>query len=66
MRIDRVKLIATMAKRDITCTRLAKLTGMSRSTITSARSGKSCTYETARLIAGALRVDVEDLQEEAK
>ena len=66
MKIDRVKLIATMAERDMKCTRLARLTGLSRSTITSARSGKSCSYETAMLIADALRVEVEDLQEVPK
>lgn len=66
MRIDRVKLIATMAERNMTCTKLAKLTGISRSTVTSVRSGKSCTYETASLIADALRVEVEDLQEVPK
>lgn len=66
MRIDRVKLIATMAERDMSCTQLAKLTGVSRSTITSVRSGKSCFLETALLIADALRVEVEDLLEERK
>ena len=66
MKIDRVKLIATMAERNMTCTRLAKLTGVALSTISSIRSGKACLLETAILIADALRVEVEDLQEVPK
>lgn len=66
MKIDRVKLIATMAERDMKCTQLAKITGVALSTISSIRSGKSCLLETALLIADALRVEVEDLLEERK
>ncbi len=61
MRIDRVKLIALMAERDMVCKRLVNLTGLSRSSITSVRSGKSCSQETAELIASALGVDVSEL-----
>lgn len=61
MRIDRVKLISLMAERDMPCNRIVKLTGLSRSTVTSVRSGKSCSQETAELIAEALGVDVSEL-----
>ena len=66
MKIDRVKLIATMAERDMKSTQLAKITGVALSTISSIRSGKACLLETALLIADALRVEVEDLLEERK
>ena len=55
MRIDRVKLIAEMARRDISCNRLVELSGVSRMTITAVRSGKSCS---------GLGVDVADIIKE--
>lgn len=54
MRIDRVKLIAEMARRDINCNRLVELSGVSRPTLTSVRSGKSCSKETAEKLAAVL------------
>lgn len=54
MRIDRVKLIAEMARRDINCNRLVELSGVSRMTITAVRSGKSCSKETAEKLAAVL------------
>lgn len=61
MKIDRVKLIAIMAERNMTCTKLSKQTGIALSTISSIRSGKSCLYETATKIAKALGVDVSEI-----
>lgn len=58
MRIDRVKLIAEMARRDISCKRLVELSGVSRMTITSVRSGKSCSMETAEKLAAVLGRDI--------
>ena len=58
MRIDRVKLIAEMARRDISCKRLVELSGVSRMTITSVRSGKSCPMETAEKLAAVLGRDI--------
>ena len=58
MRIDRVKLIAEMARRDISCKRLVELSGVSRMTITSVRSGKSCSMETAEKLASVLGRDI--------
>ena len=49
MRIDRVKLIAEMARRDISCNRLVELSGLSHMTITAVRSGKSCSKVPAGL-----------------
>ena len=65
MRIDRVKLIAEMARRDVTSTRLAEAAGVSRVTVSALRCGKTCTAETAGRIARALGVDVTDIMEDA-
>lgn len=66
MRIDRVKLIAEMARRDVTSTRLAEAAGVSRVTVSALRCGKTCTAETAGKIARALGVDVSEIMEEVK
>lgn len=58
MRIDRVKLIAEMASRDINCNRLVELAGVSRPTLTAVRSGKSCSKETAEKLAAVLGRDI--------
>ena len=65
MRIDRVKLIAEMARQDINVQALAEKAGVSRMTITALRGGKSCTPNTIRHVARALGVSVEDLKEGA-
>ncbi len=64
MRIDRVKLVAELAKRDMTQKRLAELSGVSRATINYVRSGKSCTNEVGHKIAAALGVDVIEIIEQ--
>lgn len=58
MRIDRVKLIAEMARRNISCNRLVELSGVSRPTLTAVRSGKSCSMETAEKLAAVLGRDI--------
>lgn len=64
MRIDRVKLAAELARRDMTQKRLAELSGVSRATVNYVRAGKSCTDEVGQKIAQALRVDVTEILEE--
>lgn len=54
VRINRVTLIAEMARRDINCNRLVELSGVSRVTITAVRNGKSCSKETADKLAAVL------------
>lgn len=54
IRIDRVAMIAEMARRDINCNKLVELTGVSRVTVTSVRNGKSCSKETADKLASVL------------
>lgn len=66
MRIDRVKLIAEMARADMGCMELAQNIGVSRATIGAIRSGKGCREETARRIAAALGIPLEELQERRK
>ena len=52
--INRVALIAGMAKRNINCNQLVELSGVSRVTNTAARSGKSCSRQTAEKRATGL------------
>lgn len=53
MRINRIKLIALMAEKDMSVEDLVLKTGLSRSTISHIRSGKSCSKKTAeRLVQG--------------
>lgn len=54
MRIDRIRLILEMAKKDMTALRLSELSGLSRATITGVRSGKSCSKRTAEKLAAIL------------
>ena len=61
-RIDRVKLIAEMARQNVTSIGLAKKAGVSRSSICSLRSGKSCAENTIKRVADALGVSVDDLR----
>lgn len=63
VRIDRVKLIAEMAKRNMTVERLITKSELSRSTITAARSGKSCAPATAAKLAAGLGVKLEEILE---
>lgn len=63
MRIDRIKLVTELAKRDMTQKRLAELSGVSRQTITYIRGGKSCSDEVGQKIADALGVDVTEIME---
>ena len=64
MRIDRVKLIAEMARQDMTVKTLVEKSGVSRMTITSVRSGTSCSDQTAGKLAKALGVDVREIMKE--
>ena len=61
MRIDRVKFAAELARADMNVNELAARAGVSRVTITSVRSGKSCSSDTAKKLAAGLGVAVADL-----
>ena len=66
MRIDRVKLIAEMARQGVMVQELAEKAGVSRVTITGMRGGKSCTENSVKHVARALGVSVESLMEDRK
>lgn len=63
VRVDRVKLIAEMARRDMTVNRLVELSGLSRVTVTGIRSGKSCSRVSANKLAAGLGVKLKDIAE---
>lgn len=58
MRIDRVAFAAALARADLNCKQLAEKSGVSRVTITSVKSGKSCSPETAEKLARVLGRDI--------
>ena len=64
IRIDRIKLITELEKRDMTQKRLAELSGVSRATINCIKGGKRCTDEVGQKIAKALGVDVTEIIED--
>ena len=66
MRIDRIKLIATMARKDLTVKALAEKALISRMTVSAMRCGKSVNENSARRVAQALDVDVADLLEQGE
>lgn len=61
VRIDRKKLVCTMLDKDLNVKELAELSGISRSTITSIRNGKSCAKGTVYILAKALGMEPEEL-----
>lgn len=64
MRLDRVKLIAEMARQNMTRGRLAELSGVSKTTISNITSGKTCSLVVGNAIIHALGVKPEELIEE--
>ena len=64
MRINRIKFITELEKQDMTQTRLAELSGVSRATINYIKGGKRCTDEVGQKIAKALGVDVNEILED--
>lgn len=64
MRIDRIKLVTELMKRDMKQSDLAKATGISRATITYIKGGKSCSEEVANKIAKALNINITEIIEQ--
>lgn len=63
MRIDRVKLVAELARRDMTQKKLAELSGVSRATISYIKAGKSCADDVGQRIAKALGLELKEIIE---
>ena len=63
MRIDRIKVIVLMAEKEYSANELAARDGLSRSTISQIRSGKSCSAKTADALAQGLGVSVQKICE---
>lgn len=61
MRIDRIKLLVAMAKKDMN--ELSKVSGVSSVTINSILGGKRCADKTGYKIAAALGIDVTKIME---
>ena len=64
MRIDRVKFAAEIARADLNIKQLADRSGLSRVTITSVKSGKSCSKTTAQKLAAGLGINIGDIVSE--
>lgn len=58
VRIDRVAMIAEMARRNINCNQLVEMSGVGRVTVTAVRAGKSCSEATAEKLARVLGRDI--------
>ena len=63
MKINRMVLVAAMAKNSMTSIMLSKKANVSKATLSAVKNGKTCTYNTAAKIAEALSLKVEDLIE---
>ncbi len=61
--VDRVKVIAQMARLDITGEELAQKAGVGRSAVIKMRMGQAVWRTTAQHVAHALGVEIEDLLE---
>lgn len=64
VRIDRIKFVTELEKRDMTQKRLSELSGVSKATISYIKCGKSCSNEIGQKIAEALGVAVEEILED--
>lgn len=64
MHIDRVKLIAEMARQNVSINELSEKACIYRCTLSALRGGKSCTENTVKRVAAALGVSVGDLKED--
>lgn len=61
--VDRVKVIAEMARQNVTCEEVAQKAGVGRSAIQKMRKGQAVWRTTAGHVAAALGVTVEELKE---
>lgn len=62
MRLDRIKVITEIAKKDLRRNDLATKAGINPGTVSAVCNGRSCSDSTAMKIATALGVTVEELK----
>lgn len=63
MRVDRIKLIAEMARQSVSVATLAEKSRVSKSTIIAMRGGKSIRADTAQRVAAALGISIKNLED---
>ncbi len=63
VRLDRIKLGCEVLKKEFTIDKLSDLSGVSKTTISGVKNGRSCNKETADKIASALGVELSELLE---
>lgn len=61
MKIDKMKMNILMAKQGLNFTELAKVSGVSRATLSYINNGKNCRIDVVSKIADALGVTIEEL-----
>ncbi len=64
MRIDRIKFVLELTKRDMKQVELARTAGVSRATVNNICRGKSCSEEVANKIAKALNINITEIIEQ--
>ena len=64
MQINRIKLIALMAQKRMTCEELAQKANVSRNTVSKLRAGYRCQNVVGVAIARGLGVDITELLDE--
>ena len=62
--VDRVKVIAEMARQNLTCEEVAQKAGVGRQAVWKMRKGQPVWRTTAGHVASALGVSVDDLKED--
>ena len=63
VRIDRIKFSVALSRADMTIGQLCELTGLGRSTVSTIKSGRSCSAETADKLASVLGADILEVTE---
>ena len=66
MRIDRVKFVTQITRKNLTLNALAEKANVNRVTLSNIKCGKSCSEDVANKIANTLGVKVQDLLEDHK
>ena len=63
VRVNNITMRVEMARNRMTNSKLKEITGISKATVSAVRNGKSCSYETARKLDEALKVDISEFIE---